>query len=195
MNNIRIIDNSIPKKIFSNLQNIIFSDGFPWFYSGTTLGQTTLDENIFDFSFFHNAYYHDSGYSFIGEKLEIVLSSFLSSIDEQYDKFLRIRIGLIPCTENTIVHLPHIDFSFPHKTGLLYLNTTDGDTIVYDEKYDLKNNKTEFDQYVRSKKNKILQCISPEENRIAIFDGLHYHSSSSPTRCNKRAVITFNYAD
>jgi hypothetical protein len=193
MNKVNIFDNALSKNIFCNLQNTIFSDGFPWFYSGTTLGNSTAKQDLFNFSFFHNAYYHDTGYSFIGEKIEIVLESFLHSINEEYNKFLRIRLGLIPCTHGSITHLPHIDFPYPHKTGLLYLNSTDGDTVIYEDRYDTNIEKKNFDNFVRSKEHKILQKVTTYENRIAIFDGLHYHSSSSPTNSDRRIVITFNY--
>ena len=44
-----------------------------------------------------------------------------------------------------------------------------------------------FDEYTVKKK------IEPVANRIITFNGLHYHSSSSPKEKGYRLVVTFNY--
>jgi hypothetical protein len=193
MNNSIVYENSVPEKIFRDLQAIIFSDSFPWFYSGTTLGERTSEDNKFDFSFFHNAFYHDTGYSFIGEKLDLIFRMIVGLNGDSVDTLLRIRIGLITNTDKTVIHTPHIDFPFKHKTALLYLNDTDGDTYIWKDKYNESIDKTEFDNFVRSKNCELLDKVSPKENRLVVFDGFNYHSSSSPTTCNKRVVVTFNY--
>lgn len=192
MSSIKIYNNFISDEIFQNLKKEIFSDGFPWFYTGTTLGDNT-DSDQFGYSFFHNALYSNGDASFIGEQLKIIITLALNLIGEPINQMLRIRIGLITCTDFTKIHLPHVDMPFAHKTGLFYFNKCNGDTLIYKEKYCEGYNKIVFDKKVRSQQNEILQTITPEENKLVIFNGLMYHSSSSQTNTDRRVVINFNY--
>lgn len=193
MKDIIVLQNAIQSKMFEDLQQEILYDGFPWFYTGTTLGQKTDSNEKFNFSFFHNAYYHDDGYSSVGQKLEFAILDALTYMQIPIKKMLRIRLGLITVTENTKVHTPHVDFPYEHNTGLLYLNNSDGDTLLYQERYDTNINKTQYDEMVRNKQNEIITKITPEQNKLVLFDGLIYHSSSSPTLTDRRVVVNFNY--
>jgi len=194
MKDIIVFKGAVPNEMFTNLKAEIFSDGFPWFYTGTTLGERTTPDK-FGYSFFHNAYFYDDndGYSMIGKKLEECIIEALRYINQPISKMLRIRLGLITVTQDTVVHTPHIDFPFEHKTGLLYLNNCDGDTILYDKKYNTDYDKDEYDQMVRNDPGEPITTFNPEENKLVLFDGLLYHSSSSPTTSDRRVVVNFNY--
>ena len=97
---------------------------------------------------------------------------------------LRMRLGLIiKHTENNL-HLPHIDFpGEDHYTALYYLNDSDGDTFVYNQ----------LDGEKELSKFTIKKRIKPEKGKLALFDGKHFHSSSSPEKNNKRVVLTINF--
>lgn len=193
MKDIVVFQKAIREELFEEIKDEIFSDGFPWFYTGTTLGSNTQASDRYNYSFFHNAYFHDDGYSHVGKKLEYAILDALAYMKFPITKMLRIRLGLITVTEKNITHTPHIDFPFEHKTGLLYLNNSDGDTILYNERYDTTADKKQYDHKVRNKHNEIITTFTPEENKLVIFDGLLYHSSSSPTITDRRVVINFNY--
>jgi 2OG-Fe(II) oxygenase superfamily len=66
----------------------------------------------------------------------------------------------------------HVDYNFPHLVLLYYVNTTDGDTILYD------NN------------NEIAERISPKRGRCVLFDGLTLHASSSSTLAPRLVLNT-----
>jgi hypothetical protein len=193
MKDIIVFQKSVRQDLFKEIKDEVLSDSFPWFYTGTTLGNNTDKNDKFNYSFFHNAFYYNDGYSHIGQKIEHALVDALTYMQLPITKMLRIRLGLITVTEKTILHTPHIDFPFEHKTGLLYINDSDGDTILYNERYDITLDKTQYDQKVRSKDNEIITTFTPEENKLVLFDGLLYHSSSSPTKTDRRVVINFNY--
>ena len=57
---------------------------------------------------------------------------------------------------------------------LFYLTDTDGDTYFYD------------------KNHKIIDSVSPKANRAVLFDGLCLHSSSKPTKSDRRIVLNIN---
>jgi hypothetical protein len=101
-------------------------------------------------------------------------------------KFKRIRLGM-KCFKHGFIdgnyNLPHIDYHFPHKTLILYMNDTDGDTYVFNEHYTGKNLKSFT----------IQERIKPIENRAVILDGFHYHTASNPLYHDTRVVINVNY--
>jgi hypothetical protein len=41
MKDIIVFKNAIPNLLFNKVKEEIFSDGFPWFYTGTTLGNVS----------------------------------------------------------------------------------------------------------------------------------------------------------
>jgi hypothetical protein len=79
-------------------------------------------------------------------------------------------------------------------TALFYLNDSDGDTIMYNEKYDPSSGYNQYDYYKNVIKMPTVQStVTPEENKMFWFDGLQYHSSNSPTNVTKRFIINVNY--
>jgi hypothetical protein len=120
-----------------------------------------------------------------------VFSPLVYFIEERFkisvNKLLRIRIGmqtLVDEKENTI-HIPHVDCNYPHKTLLYYANESDGDTIFYEQFYsDEKNIPKDFT---------IQKRIAFQKGSAVLFDGLQFHSSSSPKFHNRRIAININF--
>lgn len=101
---------------------------------------------------------------------------------EAFDKFdlkcdisnvFRSRARLTLNREKSKEEEIHVDYKFPHLVLLYYINTTDGDTVLYD------NN------------NMIIEKISPRRKRCVLFDGSIRHSSSSST-LSPRIIINTN---
>jgi hypothetical protein len=111
-------------------------------------------------------------------------------IGKPIKKILRIRVGLILPTkwidaDPAISYQqsgedPHLDFFIPHYTGLYYINNSDGDTIIYNEK-------TKSNSYTEATR------VSPKKGKISIFDGECYHSSGTPRKSSHRLVATINF--
>lgn len=74
----------------------------------------------------------------------------------------------------------HIDHTYPHYSILFYLNDTDGDTLISNEKYNPLTHVDESLEYVPSPEKCIR--VSPKRGRILLFDGLHFHTGSYPTK-------------
>lgn len=79
--------------------------------------------------------------------------------------------GIQLLDKNSKIGYPHINQKTPHLVFLYYVNDSDGNTILYDDRKNIKKE------------------ISPKRGRILLFDGKTYHSSSSPTK-NVRCIIT-----
>ena len=153
---------------------------------------TNLTSNLVPWTFNHNVAYGDGKmqYGFStnvyddGVLENPSLSLLLNPVYKQLKvkELIRRRIGFIFYSGGEEIHDPHVDFEFPHTTSLFYVNSSTGPTVIYNEKYGDK-----FDEYTMKKK------IEPVANRIITFNGLHYHSSSSPKEKGYRLVVTFNY--
>lgn len=93
-----------------------------------------------------------------------------------------------------VINTPHVDWTkkffqpnendmdIKHFVLLCYINDSDGPTIIYNEKYPVKNVK---DLSIKEK-------INPKAGRAIFFEGDQYHSSSFPTNYNTRMVLNIN---
>ena len=177
------IENFLPKMYEDKIyQNICQAENFNWncIKNITFKGQ----EDTFP-SFTHMAFKEDEG--LISDCFQF-LYPLVCTIPEKtgipVNKLHRLRLGLIVKEPKRSVHPPHIDMcGHDHYTALYYLNESDGDTYVYDQ-IDGEN----------PSKFTIKKRIKPKKGKLSIFNGKHYHSSSSPVKNNKRVVLTINFS-
>ena len=190
---INVLENAVGKSIFGKLTNAIFDRQFPWYY-GPTAYATEEKNSLYDYSYSNSVLNDGVAHNQIGEMLAITMYNLSDVMQHDIKTILRIRLGSIPVTPKPIIHTPHVDLEFPHKTALLYLNDADGDTVFYDLKYPPTAPLSTDDYYLQNKKKmKIVERVKPEKNKFVWFDGFNYHSSTSPTKVDRRIVVTFNY--
>ena len=116
---------------------------------------------------------------------------------QEIEKQVNAKIEIIRCMAIIVIPnpnftaqcmMPHTDWTIPHETCIYYANSTDGDTILFDQKYDVSLSTTDND----SKKKKMLTKISPVTGKAVLFDGLQYHASN-PSKTDLRFVLNINY--
>ena len=92
--------------------------------------------------------------------------------------FLQFPLNLNSTDDDT----PHIDLSEGdrHIVVLYYVITSDGDTVIYNER-------TESDNYT------VKQKVRPKQGRVVIFDGGLYHTAQQALK-NIRCVVNYNLA-
>ena len=114
---LEIIDNAIPN--FKEIQNIILSREFPWFYNPQVTGGV-VDEGQYQYT--HTVYE-----SFVPKSkiYDIIAPSLFPLINLKI--LHRIYINAIPLWERVIANPWHVDVT-NGKTATLYLNTNDGQT-------------------------------------------------------------------
>jgi hypothetical protein len=190
--------------VFSNVRNKLTRTDFPWYFTKTAYDDGNLNENSpssIPMTSWANVILNPNDTDdFIKASpwfylFETLILTMLDKAQEPIEKIYRIRLGMITGQDSNYINPPHVDYQFPHKTGLFYFNTTDGDTIFYNEKYDLNSNLDSM-QYYNQTLNRNLSVnerISCEENKLVIFDGLTYHSSTTPTNVARRIVLNFNF--
>jgi hypothetical protein len=141
---------------------------------------------------FHSLYIKDKETT-ISEQEKYVVNLFQQGIEKQ----VNAKIEIIRCVVIMVIPnpnftaqsmIPHTDQSFPHETCIYYINSTDGDTVLFDQKYDVLLSTHDND----SKKKKILTKISPVTGKAILFDGLQYHASN-PSKTDLRFVLNINY--
>lgn len=114
----------------------------------------------------------------------LIYKSF-EQINFDIKKIIRIRKRLT-LPNNLLYNIPyqpHTDYSFEHLTLLYYVNKSDGDTYVYNEKFDKEDNIPE--------NFSILKKINFKKGKVAIFNGTNYHASSLSSK-NNRVVLNIN---
>ena len=192
----KIYENAIDPMLFDAVKSNIYHIDFPWYFSGTAYKYDEATMNYLDFSFSHMVYDSNKNYnSSVCDLLSITIHHALTKSGQKLKRIMRIRLGMIMANYINHVNQPHTDTDIPHMTGLIYLTTSNGPTVIYNEKYDINSNvlSREYGETTLNNNFTIMgksECI---ENNMVCFDGLHYHSSTLPTDVPRRIAINFNY--
>jgi len=105
---------------------------------------------------------------------------------------IRMRINAVPVMGTNLIQLPHVDNHYPTSWNIIYyLNDTDGDTIIYNEK---AHNEEEVIHMTYKDDWTIKKRISPKKGRAVAFKGNLFHSSSLPTT-QPRFVVNINVCE
>jgi len=164
---IKVENNFLNNDYFFQMQNIVFSDEFPWY-----LQKFKVEEGDGNTQFTHNLV------KIVGEKQEIkpspfftpLMSGFISQIGAT--NIIRAKLNLTFKTEKIIEFKPHVD-SFNDEnslTSILYLNTNNG-----------------YTQIVNGNK------IDSIENRLVTFPTDTLHFGTTHTDVDYRAVLNIVY--
>ena len=189
----QVIDNYLPADQFKFLQDNVLAYEFPWFYQQHVSlppedGNLITDPNAVEtFGYSHTVYDAETNYRGYFEMFEPLLYKLKQDIPTI--KFTRIRLSMKTYKKGFTrenYNLPHVDYTSPHKTLIYYINTSDGPTWVFNEKF---TGFPEPTQYTVKDK------IDPVENRMLFIDGLQYHTASNPIDNDRRVIVNINYYD
>jgi len=135
---------------------------FPWYWKGKTtynghrfLGHTLVCR---DTQKIHSSFWED-----------IVKPEFERLLDKNnlnLKEVLRAAINLTTHFGDKDSE-PHTDHDFPHYNMIIYCNDSEGDTVLYTKVDKEDEDKVYLRQSLR---------ISPEKNKVIIFDGTIYHA-------------------
>jgi hypothetical protein len=160
----QIIDNFLPEKKLKLIKNVIMGSEFNWFYQPAVAYDYQKDSGIL-FYFTHLFY----------EK-NIPISPFYNFINENLishlkcKSLIRVKANLYPNQNEKKTNGIHIDYDFPHKGAIFYINTNNGKTIL--------DKKIEIDSV---------------ENRLLLFDSHLPHDSQNCVDQKVRVNININY--
>ncbi len=181
------------------LLGLLSSNSFPWLYYKNVSG---LDKNEMKFAYSKDTNIRE-GFGFqhliLGNNHQFdkknydnidFLSMFTKSIKTKFDievlDIQRIMIGLTTSESSYKTNeyfFPHVDRFTPHKTLIYNVNTHDGGTRLFRERFDGK--------MTVDKKTHIHTAISKQGSAI-LFDGFTYHAGAQPTTADK-IIINVNF--
>jgi hypothetical protein len=156
----QITDNFLEPKYFEFLQTKMLSNTFPWYYIDF-LG----NERDTEYSYFtHMAYDNYTVNSSLYNDLAIVIEKL------EPKALIRIKANLYTNIGTPAQSCMHKDQNFEHKGAILYMNTTNGPTILKD--------------------GTRIECVA---NRLVKFNTFEDHAASLCTDQKYKMVINFNY--
>lgn len=181
-------DDFLPKQIVQNLKHL---QGVPFEYHQSSCYKNK-DYSLLDArgcehyapQFVHMLYENGQRSS---ENFELVCGNILKYFFEKHNiqekTLIRAKVNLTTRGSGKKT-TPHIDYHRKHYVMIYYVNDSDGDTIIYKQKYGEK--RLWLTPYKR---------VSPKAGRCVLFDGLHFHSPSLPKRKTARCVVNMNLID
>ena len=160
----KIVDNFLPKNEFKIIQDLFYSQNFPWYYNKGVAYTDISPDGIY---FTHLFYFFQKDDLNVSSHYNCILP-IISRLDVK--SILRIKGNLYSKTNTIFEHGAHIDYDFNHKGFLYYVNTNNGFTKL---------------------SNGIK--VESVENRGLFFDPSLIHNSSTCSDSDSRININFNY--
>ena len=190
---VEVIDDFLDKSYFDFIVNDVMSDdNFPWYYN-----EDSTYPNDYDYSingkvnpnqgFFNVLVSDDKTHGRLGDLIypfALKVKSYLGA-----KKVMRVRADMCLQNPESAIHGPHVDYPGKfHYSSILYLNETDGNTFIFNERdpgspIDGKN----INQF------SVKETIQPKPNRLVVFDGRYIHTGCSPTKHKCRKLLNSNY--
>jgi hypothetical protein len=178
-----IIDKSLQEKIKSTLINDL-----PWYFiNDVTSNDSESQGRPGFFHLFSENYKSNSDFNWISNEIvSKVILKFQLKITQiiQSRTFFQLPLSL-QYLKNDTVDNAHVDLSSPHLVVLYYVMDSDGDTIIYDKKWEKGK------EHLNSEKTAkllIKKRVTPKQGRLVVFDGRYWHTAEQP-KYNKRCVI------
>jgi hypothetical protein len=182
------IEKFIPKSYADMLENIVKSPDFQWTYCPSTNNQSApqimkTDTNSYESEQLVHTLYAEGAkrspffdivvtfFYFLEEKTGIVV-----------DGIERIKFNMLlkKGVDNDAYNTPHIDVPEPnYKSLLYYVSESDGDTFIFNERFNHKKELT------------VRKRVSPAKGKAIVFDSNTWHASSNPRTHPNRVVLNF----
>jgi hypothetical protein len=194
LEDIIVLDNLLPESYVQELEKVFTDQYFPWFYHRTiSYGDKTLDDKFINHdeklkdtdAFIHGFLLNGQRNSEYFGVVRPILFFLEKHLEFKINNILRIRGVFVNKNPGfgDYINIPHVDIEMPHTTMIYYINDSDGDTIIFEEKFK--------DTVDCAKKTEAFR-VSPKRGRIVVFDGTRYHTGSVP-KVNNRMLINFNF--
>lgn len=185
---IKVIDGALPPEIFFPLQEYVMQHA-PWHYIHNMDYGDIYDQDWTDgfttpiiMRSTNSPVWYCQEYRAFATMFDYIQENFgLKTID-----ITRSKCNLTTKIPYEIPRPAHKDDDYlqNYTIGVLYINDSDGDTIIFDSKDPNDIKRTDLP---------IKEVVHPKENRLVLFDGNYLHASSRPLLSPTRFVINFNW--
>ena len=195
MSSVQIFDNFLPEDIYQKVKDRICGERQPWYYQSsiTNLERDNPPVDKFGFNFSLKRADEEFGLSDPDvRKTFNVLQEFYLKQKTVLKKarILRTRLDMTTYSKESVIFEPHVDLDDPHLTSIFYVNDSDGNTVIYNEKW----HPSLLPNLVVDGELTIMEEIEPVGNRLIAFDGYHMHTGHNPSKHSNRILINTNFA-
>lgn len=189
----QIIENFVKPRIQDELETLLTSGNFPYFYSSESCvpaeykedenederltGALLVDEHTIEAPQFMHMFVSDGAINSASYKdVAPILHKVIDLIDgDYYVAKCKVNMNLADVRFEGKYHTPHIDNGFEDQiTALYYVNDSDGDTFFFDDS------------------GKVTKRVTPKKGTLVMWEGKVFHAKSSPIKTTSRVVININ---
>jgi len=216
INEIIVIDDAISPGYQDLLEEWATSPSSKWYFSkDIALPDNVIAEFNLDTRFGFSKPLFNKNHNFSDDQVGVVLPLVYEATHKINYKVQEILFSRSFITTplpnigpNDYDHI-HVDTPEDHLVVLYYVNDSDGDTVFFDqtltdilEKQDLQSekeghtetffNKSVLDAIdnVNKEDFKVIKRVTPKKGRVAIFNGLRYHSAIRPSNGHRIVINT-----
>lgn len=173
INKIHVVDDIINLKKQEEIKNNLLGNDFNWHYINDISHNDGVQKRPAFSHYFVLDEEVNSDFNYLTN--DIIVNS-CKTVDIDCNKVIESRTFLqLPLHDNItkgdLVDTPHIDRETEHTVILYYVQTADGDTIIYDNDKEHK--------------------ITPKQGRVVIFNGSLKHTATQPID-GSRCIININ---
>jgi len=182
IDDIYVFDNIIDKNHQKHYQNLLFKKIRWKFEVDVTNPKNEQQRPGFSYVYMKDGViykYHDHMMDLLNAACDKI--NFKREDCLQGRSFLQLPLNL----KDRSLDAPHIDADRDHLVILYYVNDSDGDTVIYNEKF------IDYDNKPNLKNLTVLKRVSPKAGRVVMFNGRHFHTAQQPEH-NVRCIINYN---
>jgi hypothetical protein len=148
------------------------------------------------FAFVHVCYEDGNVKSEFYQYFKPILRFLEFKLNIQITELIRLRLRLSSQIPNhTLNHYnpPHVDLmsTDPFKTFVYYVDDSDGDTVIFNKRYESTTQPTTLTK--NEPDLKPIFTSTPRKGEGVYFDGLQYHAGNSPVNYKSRCIINFDF--
>ena len=192
LNEYKILDNFVPDLLFKFYYDYVNNPLFPWHYIHN-ISSDKFIQGSHNFGFSANAFHGHENIQPRAQSEPAIFLFFplLLMIQEECEgkNILRARFDMTTKTPTLHIHEPHVDAvegDVPNIACILYLNESDGDTVLFNQKGETGKIPEGIDLTIK-------KTISPKVNRLLLFDGALIHAGHSPVNYSNRILLNMNF--
>ena len=136
MNNIiNTCHNVLSPSVLKEIKAWVFGGNTPY-YPVNTDYYTLTHPSEYSHAWEHTALFDGRSVSVLGDMLHIASLSALDTAKINVDKIFKIQVSLGSIGPQSFRSGPSVSDTYPHKIAMLFINDSDGDVEIYNEKYD-----------------------------------------------------------
>jgi hypothetical protein len=168
----------------------VSSQNFPYYFHPVTVIDTEYKNQILEIGtvpdnpfFVHSLYRNGAPNSEHFNFLIQIFYKFCQHTNVPIRAVLRAKVNLHVANHRTGHYPAHVDLPYDHKAFIYYFNDSDGDTVIFKEKFN-NESVTRLTEIAK---------IKPVRGKGIIFDGKHYHAPSAPISSNQRFLMNVDF--